>query len=93
MISQHGQKCFSGADRQQFVATQSKTLKKIVSSGISNQWSCLGNYLKNLQISMLKHCFKIRQTSAIFTKFQIIFPKEELKISHIADSVKTGELL
>ena len=78
--SQHGQKCFNSADRQKFVAPQSKTLKKTISFGISNQWSCLGNYLKNLQICMLKQCFKIRQTLAIFTKFQIIFSKEELKI-------------
>ena len=29
---------------------------------------------------MLTHCFKIRQTLAIFTKFQTIIPKEEVKI-------------
>lgn len=86
MISEHGQK---------FVAPQIKTLRKL-STFEYNQCSCLQNYFRTLQICMLKHCFKIRQTLGIFIKFQIIIPKEELKILYslcIADSLKIQSLV
>ena len=65
-----------------------KTLTKIIRLGSVINGLALEFFKESSNMHMLKHCFKIRQTLAIFNKFQIIFPKEELKISHIADSVK-----
>ena len=71
----------STVHRQKFVVPQNKRLKEIMNLMGYNQCSCIGNYFKNLQICMLQHSFEIHQALAIFTKFQIIIPKEELNIS------------